>query len=278
LRLREVKQKPSLLLTHTCRGLAMSCSNVTRETVVTLSSPTATPFETWLTDWKLAIGVDTAWITQKVSNMSASALKYQPILQTARVRTSKPNAPVNLDIARWTAIESCTGALDIHAATEGQMYFRVGVSHTINSGTTPAKADLAFQAVYNQCGKLAGSWSGHLESTSTTDVRVQPVTDWLPYAEAEKVMMALVIASMTGAIKFMVVWRTATTSKESPNNWILTPDKEAAWHTTNEETTTAQLTPGITTDMWIQFGLKYVLGSGTFGQADVSTATCVRRA
>ena len=48
-------------------------------------------------------------------------------------------------------------------------------------------------------------------------------------------------------------------------------------HTTNEETTTAQITTSISTDMWVQFGLRYKLSSGTFGQADVATATCVRR-
>ena len=255
----------------------MSCAKVTKEVQKALLATTGTATDEYCIDWTLCIGVDTAWIVQKVANMSASALSFQPIIQTARVRTSKPNASAPLDVARSVVGETCAAALAIHTATEGQMYFRLGVSHKINSGTTPAKADYAFQAVYNQCGKLAGTWSGNLEATSTTDVRVQPVTGWMPYAEAEKVMMAIIIASMTGAIKFMVVWRTATASQESPKDWVITPDKEAAWHTANEETTTAQLTPGVVGDMWIQFGLKYLLGNGTFGRADVTTATCVRK-
>ena len=254
----------------------MSCSKLGNEVQKTLTTSSATATEEYFTEWMLAIGVDTAWITQKVTNMSAVALNYQPIIQTARVRTSKPNAAVLLDTSRTTVIESCTGSEDVHTSTEGQMYFRLGQSYKATAAGL-AKADVAFQAVYNQCGKLAGSWSGHLEAT-TTDERFQAVTGWMPATEAEKVMMALIIASLTGTIEFMLTWRTATTSTESPNAWLVTPNAEAAWHTANEETTTAQITAAVTTDMWIQFGLRYKLTGGTFGQADVATATCVRRA
>lgn len=115
----------------------MSCAKVTKEVQKALLAATGTATDEYCTDWTLCIGVDTAWIVQKVANMSASALSFQPIIQTARVRTSKPNASASLDVARNAVGETCTGALDIHTATEGQMYFRLGVSHKINSGTTP---------------------------------------------------------------------------------------------------------------------------------------------
>lgn len=253
----------------------MSCSKLTKEVSKTLTNSSVTLTEEYFTDWMPAIGVDSLWVTQKVTNMSVVALNYQPIIQTARVRTNKPGNSSSFDSSRTTAVESCTGPEDVHTTTEGQMYFRLGVQYKASAAGL-AKADLAYQAVYTQCGKVADSWSGHLEASST-DERFQAISAWMPSSEAEKVMVALIISSLTGNIQFMLTWRTATTSTEAPGAWITSPNAEAAWHTANEETTTAQIATSITTDMWVQFGLRYKLSSGTFGQADVATATCVRR-
>jgi hypothetical protein len=136
---------------------------------------------------------------------------------------------------------------------------------------------VALAVSYVQCGKVVGNWTGHVESRSTEDL-VYAITGWIPAILAEKIEVAGFIGSLGGNCQLMVVYRTATTSTESPNTWTLT-DLEAAWHTADGEFNTGELTLSITSHMWVQLGIKVRNSSGaTLGQADVSTTSCVRRA
>ena len=73
-----------------------------------------------------------------------------------------------------------------------------------------------------------------------------------------------------------MVYRLAGTSPESPGSWQSASFD--TYRTTSQEINTGELTPtyGTPREMWIQFGLQFILTSGTFGQATVLTSVAVR--
>jgi len=87
---------------------------------------------------------------------------------------------------------------------------------------------------------------------------------------------AAFISSVTSSanLKFRVAYQTATTNTSLPNAWA-TDDTD---HSGDGEVCTSDITPsgGTASVMWIRFGLRFAMSSGTNGTGNVSIAIGAR--
>jgi len=93
---------------------------------------------------------------------------------------------------------------------------------------------------------------------------------------AEKAKAMVIATSITGTLRWMITYRTATTSIESPGSW--NTDLEAGYHSTGE-VNTGQLTLTVGSAMWVQLGVQYWSSTnGTLAASTLGIAVGVRKA
>lgn len=161
--------------------------------------------------------------------------------------------------------------IDLSASTSANMYFRLGVQFASSSGLS--ESDLTFQVSYEACGSIVAMETHELIATSTSAV-VKSIGGWMPAITADKVKAAIIVSGIQGAnFQVQLVYRTATASREDPGSWTSLD----TLRTGAGEFAVSDQTLSIGGQMWVQFGIKYILSSGSLGGATVSTTIAVRK-
>jgi hypothetical protein len=83
----------------------------------------------------------------------------------------------------------------------------------------------------------------------------------------------MVASGEIGVFEWMVAYRTATTSTESPNAW--SSNLQGGYYSANGEYNSDELSLTVTNDMWVQIGIQYQSNDGTFSAINMSVATIV---
>ena len=109
-------------------------------------------------------------------------------------------------------------------------------------------------------------------TTQSTSATYEPFGPWLPATGIDECKAILLGKQAVGtALDCRFVVRTATARQASPGAW---GDLDASQSVPFECCTGEEsLTSALTNKAWAQFGVKYSLPSGTYGQADVSLQT-----
>lgn len=253
----------------------MSCSTLLPPVQLRLDSTTTTKKYTWFTGWMPCMAMDDASGTLKLVGV-LGALRGQVAYQFAVTRTDKPSAPVAIGTQQTADGEYFYSTTDfnIGAVAPGNSFVRFGVAHDLSAAPNQGVAEATLQVGIRQCGGHKGAWSGHLE-TLTTSSKFVPITGWFHTLSVVKIQIATILASLGGNAQVTLTYRTATASPELPGNWDATGLGSTL--TANGEANSGELTPTTTGKMWIQFGLKYELSSGSsLGQVDVSVLPMLR--
>ena len=228
----------------------------------------------WFTNFFPCIGVDKAKAVLKNRAVSGN-FQSQLCVQYASVRTDMPDAPSAVGSPLVGAGESCTGVVDIATDTASKLYMRVGVAHSLSSGSSLGGADVTLDLSYVACGRIVSTVSREYLAYSTTSVS-QAISGWLPALEVEEIKVGVVVSGLTGNAQWRICWRIATTSTEAPGAWTTT---ESFRNTNNTEVNTGEITISAASDMYIQIGAEVSLSSGsTPAQVTLVTALAVRRA
>ncbi len=239
----------------------------------TLSTLTTTLSYTWYTGWVPCVGMDTVKAVIRVRNVVGN-FQAQPAFQVASVRTDMPDAPVAVG-SPMGAGESCTGEANVSTDTDDKMFIRFGVAHGLSSGSALGSADVEFEVGSVACGRIVGTSTQTLVTTSTSSV-VYPIGGFLPALEVAKWKLGAVISGLTGNAQWRLCWRSATTSMEVPNAWTTT---ESYRSTSNTVVNTGEVATAITNDMYVQPGIELSLSSGsTPAQLTITTTLGARRA
>lgn len=225
------------------------------------------------TGWILVCGLDAVRAVYRIRAMTGS-FQYQLAYQTATCRTDNPDAWNTLDTLRTTAGELCTGDISVTSATANKFFIRFGIMYNLPSAPATAQADVGLQVTYNTFGALAGSGIYQLLAPDT-GFYYQAVTPWMPVIVGAKHRAAFISSVTSSAnLKFRVAYQTATTNTSLPNAWA-TDDTD---HSGDGEACTSDITPsgGTASVMWIRFGLRFAMSSGTNGTGNVSIAIGAR--
>lgn len=254
----------------------MGCGKATKLVQLHLSTDTTTSNYQEFTAWMPAIGIDSVKVPLKVSGSSGN-FRVQLAIQTADVRTDKPNAWARAaasDDYQQGDGEKATGLVSVSSATAGKAFVRFGLQYNLSAGSTLGYADVASQVTFNACGEVVGTASKRLQTPDSTNTQYEPYTDWIPAVQADKVSAAIVATGFAGNFSDRLAYQTADTSVESPNAWT---NLEAGFNSTSGSRNTGELTLTLGTATWVRFGIASVLTSGTNGAADVSAMISVRR-
>lgn len=219
------------------------------------------------------MGMDDASATLQLVGVLGN-FRGQVAYQLAATRTDKPSAPVAIGSQQTADGEFYYSTSDfaLSAATPGNSFIRFGVAHDLSSAPSQGVAEATLVVSVRQCGSHMGAWSGHLDTTTTASKYV-PITAWVHTLSAVNIQIAIVLASLTGLAQVTLTYRTATASRDVPGTW----DSAGLGSTLTATGETNSGEPTTTGKMWIQFGLKYELSSGSsLGQVDVSVLPQLR--
>ncbi len=162
------------------------------------------------------------------------------------MRVDAPGAMALLDVKQTGGVDRATGELSL--STGSVMYARFGVNINLAAGVSTF-------------------------TSSSTGGHIVPVGGWIPAIAVSKVRMAWLINSSTGNAEARLVFRKASTTKESPTSWDTTID---AWHGAGESNT-GDLVPTLGADMWFQPGLQVRSNNGSAAEAYVAVTVAVRK-
>lgn len=235
------------------------------------------------TNFRPAVGLDAvrAKITRKSVTTAGSAptLTFKLAYRIAEIRPDNPGS--------WQTIAgfSVTGAgedmVDVNCAsiTAGNQWVQWGISMTLG-GTTPidGQADVELVISSQTCGSSAGTRSQELNTFNTQTNTFVAITGWLPTLGVDKVVAFFIISGLANSLRLQLAYRKATTSTQSPGAWALL--EGAAYRTGDGETSTGEIgSLGLTTSMYVQFGIAYsqVTAANTPGTASVTTTVWTRR-
>lgn len=254
----------------------MACVRVTPAVQKHLESVNATDSVTWFFDWMPAIAMDEAFAILKMWN-TINNFRASLVVQTAAVRTDKPDAPTLIGSLVNQAADDeyffTAAAIDLATLVAGKTYVRFGVAHDMSTGSSVGQSDVTLQLSYRQCGSLQAPWVGHLIATSSTN-QFTPISGWLPAQSVLKVTGTIAFTSLTGALRIVLTYRTALATPELPDAWnttgLGTPITTAGF------TNTTELPVSLSDKMWVQIGVMYWLNSGTLGQADLMILLGIR--
>lgn len=250
----------------------MSCNSLLPAVSKRLTSLSTTAAYEWFTDWLPAATMLRAQSVMKAKAVSGN-LVIQVAMQTAAVRPDDPDSPVTVASTQSGAGETCSDVGDVTSGLAGKYFVRFGIAYSLSSGSI-GQGDVSLQVAYDACGGVAGSQTLALSTVSSTDSFL-PVTGWLASISAEKVRAAVILAGNAN-IQWKLSYRTATTSVDSPNAWQT--GLEAGYHGTGA-TNTGDLTPSVSTAMWVQFGIQYSSSSGgTLAVGNMSVSVATRKA
>jgi hypothetical protein len=221
-----------------------------------------------------AIAMDAAAAILKMANLAGN-FRATPVVQTAAVRTDKPDSASGIGTLSNQAAsgEYYFDAADfsLSALTAAKTFVRFGLLYDVSS-VGQGQADVQLEVWYRQCGYLLAPVSVHVVATDA-QLRYLPLSGWLPALGVVKVEGTIVISSLTDDLTAQLTFRTAETSPEDPDDWddtgIGTP------RSANIEENTGELTVNTNGKGLIQIGLMYS-SSGSFGQADIAVALGIR--
>lgn len=251
----------------------MSCFSMTspiQKRLVALSD-SVVQYE-WFTDWMPAIGLDEVQGVLKNKAVTGN-FESRMAIQTAVIRTDNPDVPSLLESSYQAQGERCSSVLDVTSQRSTKFFVRFGVAYHLSSGSTPGQSDTSLEIAYNSCGRIIGGDTAQLVVPGATSC-YRPFTGWIPAHHAAKVKAAIVVTNGHANFRCQLAYRTATTSRESPNAW--SSNFESTWHSGNDEFNTGEVTLSISSHFWVQFGLEYNLSSGSDGEASVSMSVGVR--
>lgn len=250
----------------------MSCSTTFGPTQKTLVATSTTLQYEWMGGWELAIGVTA--LKAVIKRRTATAFQAQFAIQTAPVRTDKPNAPVPLGTPTSGEGETCSTVIDLTSYTSGNFWIRVGVAYSATSATV-GSCDVTFTGGLSRCGRSLGVQVFTLSTLSTTNA-YQPITGWQPALDLEVIKAAIVTTGIIGNFRFRLAYRRATTSQEVPGAW--STDLTSEWSQNGEAALSDTPLPSVGAEMWVQIGIQYYLSTGSaLGQATVSVALAGKR-
>jgi hypothetical protein len=259
----------------------MSCEKllpVTTSHVSTSSTSTWTFLPT--SEWMLATGLDA--FKAVVTMRSSTNLVAHAAYQTAATRTDSPDDWTTGFASDVTAEGAyCTGDEDITSATEADFYVRFGVAYKVAAGQSFGEGDLAMQTSFDLCGRLVGAKTFEVNIT-TTNTYDRPITEWMPAQHVNAVKYALLATGVETSgggsnLYAAVIVQTATTSIEVPGAWATLDGAGInAANATNAEGCTGELIPALTSVMWVRFGVRTYINSGSKGIGTISAAIAVR--
>jgi hypothetical protein len=229
-----------------------------------------------MTEWIPCVGLDklrTLLLIRALTNQ----FQAQPAIQTATVRTDKPDAWALLD--SMSAVDKCAGELDLANTLAQKMYVRFGAGYNLSGGTTLSEADVRLVLAYNACGSILGTVTMDLVAPDTSTYHV-PIAAWMSPQAAAKFRAGIVVTGATNGFKHKLTFRGATIEPASVTlAWgtdaldsFVTGDTERNSGDLAFPTTGAA---SIATKMWVQPGIGYS-GSGAGAQATVTVVIGVR--
>lgn len=249
----------------------MSCGSVTPSDFRTLIAVSGVVGYEWFTDWMLCVGIDT--ITTVLKNKAVSGnFRSQLAVQFAPVRVDNPDAPGVFGSPQTGAGERCDDGIDVGTPGAAKMFMRIGVAYDLSTGSTPARADVGFQASFNACGRIVGTLNQQLVATSVTNSFIA-TGPFIPAISAVKLRYAGVGSSLTGDFQWRPTYRTAATSPDSPGAWATS---FGSW-VTSGDSNSGDLTPTLTGVMWVQPGVQFNLSNATPGQATVFALVAAKK-
>jgi len=144
---------------------------------------------------------------------------------------------------------------------------------TLSSGESLGEVDAALQVSYNSCGRIVGGKTQTLSTNSSTD-RIISVTGWVPAIGVAKVKAAIIVACGSAYFRGKLCYRYAATVTEDPAAW----QDIDSWHSDGEHNTgEIDISTALADRMWVQFGLRYELSSGSdWTTGTLSAAVSVR--
>ncbi|HNC98987.1 MAG TPA: hypothetical protein PKW90_22825 [Myxococcota bacterium] len=247
----------------------MACDNLTPVVQKHLVATTETVTYEWFTGWLPAATLTRIHVLLK-SKATSGIFQVQVAMQTAVTRADDPSAPDVVGSTHTNAGEWCGSPVDVTELLEEVALVRFGVAYKVTTSGL-AQGDVSLQMAYESCGRVVGTQTLALSTSSSSDSFV-PVTGWLTALSAEKVR-AVVVSRAEGNFRWKLAYRTAATSVEDSGSWS---PLEAEYHTVGE-VNTEDLTPTLTDVMWVQYGLLYSSSSG-LASATVSVSPTVKKA
>ena len=251
----------------------MACGNTGTSATHSLHTTSTTVAYTWYTPWMPATGLDNIIAVMILTGLSGN-FQAQLAIQTADVRPEAPNSPSLLGSAQTTTTPYCTGAVSVASSTASAMWVRFGIAANLTSGSALGQADVTLMVSDDRCGQAVGTATNTLSSTTTATNTFVAITGWIPAILANYVKAALVATALQGPIQWRLTMRTANTTPDLPNAWSTTFD---TWRTTAGGICTGELATSISGAMYVQFGLQFILGSGSFGNVMVASTVAVRK-
>jgi hypothetical protein len=196
-------------------------------------------------------------------------------IQAAEVRPDAPIAWATLgNYSLTTDGEDCSDALSLDSYKDAYMFFRIGAAFASdNAGTTLIETCLTLQVQGFSTGELVGGRTVEVMAT-TTDDRYEAVTEWIPASQAEKVMVAWIMAQRSGNLEAQPAYQTAEIVTSAPDAWANVPSSQAK--TANGEWNTGGQSLPISGKMWVRFGLRYRSTNGT-GSAVLTAVVATRK-
>lgn len=236
-----------------------------------LSTMSTTTAYAWYTSWLPAIGMDSVKGVLQNRNHDGN-FQSRLAVQTAAVREDNPDAPTTLEAGWLGNSERCTGVVDLTSYTGPKMLVRLGVAYNLSTGSNLGSADTHLELTYNNFGRIVTRKDLRLHTPDTANY-YEPLTGFLPAVHVAKAKASLVITDASANLQTRLAWRAATIGPQSPGSWSTTWD---TWHSSSGEFATGELTPSVSTDMFIQIGLQHSMTSGTHGVGLVHAVVAVR--
>ena len=206
-------------------------------------------------------------------------INFKLSIQTADVRTDKPDAWTDLGSAYQDGGEDNTDVIDVSATTVGKMWYRLGVAYYLSGGTpSSGDAELELTTASVSCGTVLGTRTSDLVTFNTTVDAFTAVTDWALVTDSDKVCAGFTLSAVQGNFQCKLVYRTASTSTQIPGAWTAISGL-STYLNANGESSTGEKTLTLGATMYVQFGLAYSQSSSgsTPGAATVTTTVAVRR-
>jgi hypothetical protein len=216
-------------------------------------------------------GIDEARTVMRIRGLTGD-LGARPAIQTAAVRTNKPDTPVAFPGESYVSSNSDNYA-DINLADvcDDKFFIRFGVQTMITS-TDVGSADVSLQVSYRAKGLMRGSISKELVGLNDSLTQRVVITDWIPAIEVSEFNVAHV-SDADAAFQYKFAYQTAATTVEEPDSWT----GVGSWISGDDEDNIGDQSPTTTDKMWIRIGVFYnCTSSNTDQQGSLSAVVATR--
>lgn len=219
-------------------------------------------------EWDFALGAKSllASLFHRAHVAGASDLYSRIGIQTASVRDEEPDAWSTIMNGGSPLLEihggataGCPGTFDISSYTNGKMRVRFGVGTKMTSAGAPASADVGAILHVGSCGRMIATWSGQVLATSTTPIFI-PIGGFVSGLLAEVLKGTIALTAIGTNVQVRLAYRLAPLFQRVPGSWnAIGPTYDG----TTTEGCTNELTPTVSTNMWLQPGISVSLSTGS---------------